>query len=390
MKDSTEVNMEHLSMKDLLDQYDSTDKVYVGDVVEGVVISSNPDEVMINLQYVADGILPKSEMPDGNPTDYRVGDKIKVFVVKLNDGQGNVLLSLTKAYEIIVWEEFQRLFELKKPFSVKVKEVVKGGVVAQFKGASVFIPASQVALHYVEDLKPYIGMTLEVVLTEYDAATKKVVASHKEILKEQEAAKKGDALSRISVGDQLTGTVVKLADYGAFVELGSVQGLIHVSQMSWKRVKHPSEVLSVGDAVKVQVLAVDRDKEKVSLKLSEIAQNPWTTLSERYQVNDIVTGTVTRIMNFGAFVEIEEGVEGLIHISELSEERVNKVTDIVKIGMEVEAVILEIDSEQQKLALSIKALSEFTEEDFELLEEQTPSNTTMSDLFGDKLKNLKF
>lgn len=385
-----EVHMEHLSMKDLLDQYDSTDKVYVGDVVEGVVISSNPDEVMINLQYVADGILPKSEMPDGNPTDYRVGDKIKVFVVKLNDGEGNVLLSLTKAYEIIVWEEFQRLFESKKTFLVKVKEVVKGGVVAQFKGASVFIPASQVALHYVEDLKPYIGMTLEVVLTEYDAATKKVVASHKEILKEQEAAKKGDAISRISVGDQLTGTVVKLADYGAFVELGSVQGLIHVSQMSWKRVKHPSEVLNVGDSVKVQVLAVDRDKEKVSLKLSEIAQNPWTTLSERYQVNDIVTGTVSRIMNFGAFVEIEEGVEGLIHISELSEDRVNKVTDIVKIGMEVEAVILEMDLEQQKIALSIKALSDFTEEDFELLEEQTPSNTTMSDLFGDKLKNLKF
>lgn len=383
--------MEKMSMGDLLDQYGTTEKLYTGDVVEGIVISSNADEVMVNINYMADGILPKTELPDGNPLDFSPGQAIKVYVLKSDDGEGNVLLSLKKAYEIIIWDEFQTLFDKHQSFNVKIKEAVKGGVVGVYQGASVFIPASQLSMGYVEDLGPFVGMTLPVMITEYDAAKKKVVASHKTILKDQLAVKKADQLSRIGAGDEFTGTVVRLADYGAFVDLGGIDGLIHVSQMSWKRVKHPSEVLKEGDVVKVVVLSVDRDKEKISLKLAEVKENPWDTITDRYAVDDIVTGRVTRLMNFGAFVEIEEGVEGLIHISELSEGHINKPSDAVSIGDEVNVMILDIDSAANRLSLSLKAAKEVEDSAVYDFEEEAPvQNTTLSDLFGDKLKNLKF
>lgn len=383
--------MEKQTMGDLLAQYDSTERLYSGDVVEGTVISSNQDEVMVNINYMADGILPKAELPDANPLSFQAGQKLKVFIVKLDDGDGNVLLSLTKAFDIIVWDEFQKMFDEKQSFAVKVKEVVKGGVIAHYKGASVFIPASQLAVSYVEDLSSFVGMTLDIALTEYDASKKKVVGSHKEILKKQLAVKKSDALARISPGDVMTGTVVRMADYGSFVDLGGVDGLIHVSQMSWRRVKHPSEVMNEGDVVDVIVLSVDREKEKISLKLAEVHENPWQTIRERYEIGDLVTGRVTKLMNFGAFVEIEEGIEGLIHISELAEQHVTRPSEIVAIGDEVSVVILDMDTDAQKMSLSLKAAAEMDEiisVDFEEGVQET--QTTLSDLFGDKLKNLKF
>ena len=383
--------MENQSMGDLLAQYGSTERLYTGDVVEGVVISSNSDEVMVNINYMADGIMPKSELLENNPLDFHEGDQVKVFILKLDDGDGNVLLSLKKAYELIIWDEFQTLYDTHKTFDVKVKEAVKGGVVAYFKGFPVFIPASQLSLAFVEDLTPYVGMTLEIELTEYNADKKKVVGSHKNLLKNKMAVKKADALSRLSSGDQLEGTVVRMADYGAFVNIGDMDGLIHISQMSWKHIKHPSEVLSVGDVVKVTVISVDRDKEKVSLKLSEIKENPWETLSDRYAIDDIVTGKVTRLMNFGAFVEIEDGVEGLVHISELAEQHVNRPQEIVQVGDAIEVMILDMNPESQKLSLSLKAVGALGEVTYDNYTEETPNTqTTMSDLFGDKLKNLKF
>lgn len=383
--------MEKQTMSELLAQYDSTERLYSGDIVAGTVISSNQDEVMVNINYMADGILPKSELPDGNPLAFEAGQTLKVYILKMDDGDGNVLLSLTKAYDVIVWDEFQKLYDDKQSFDVKVKEAVKGGVVAHYKGASVFIPASQLAVSYVEDLNSFIGMTLEVELSEYDASKKKVVASHKEILKKRMATKKVDALARISQGDVMTGTVVRLADYGAFVDLGSVDGLIHVSQMSWRRVKHPSEVMKEGDVVEVIVLSVDREKEKISLKLAEIHENPWHTIADHYQVGDLVRGRVTKLMNFGAFVEIEEGIEGLVHISELAEQHVTRASEIVSVGDEVDVVILDMDAATQKMSLSIKAAADMDVMETEGYDEaDQPTNTTLSDLFGDKLKKLKF
>ncbi len=380
--------MENQTMDEMLNQFGMTEKLYTGDIVEGTVISSNADEVMVNIRYMADGILPKAELPDGNPMDFREGDQIKVYVMKLDDGDGNVMLSLTKAYEVIIWDEFQELFNSGKSFKVKVKEAVKGGVVALYRGARVFIPASQLSLSYVSDLAVYVGNTLEVILTEYSSDNKKVVASHKTILQSQMAVKKADFISRISPDDKMTGTVVRIADYGAFVDLGGVDGLIHISQMSWRRVKHPSEVLKEGDVVEVIVLSVDRDKEKISLKLAQVQQNPWETITERYAVEDIVTGKVTKFMTFGVFVEIEEGVEGLIHISELSEEHVMRPQDIVQIGDEVEVMIIELDATANRMSLSMKAVASIDEADYEDYAQEDVQNTTLSDLFGDKLKNL--
>ncbi|MDH8677692.1 30S ribosomal protein S1 [Fusibacter bizertensis] len=383
--------MENQTMGELLNQYGTTERLYSGDVVEGTVISSNSDEVMVNINYMADGILPKAEIPDGNPIDFKEGQKIKVYILKLDDGDGNVLLSLKKAFEIIVWDEFQKLFDGQITFNIKVKEAVKGGVVGLYKGASVFIPASQLALSYIEDLSSYIGMTLEVELSEYQMATKKVVASHKNVLKRQLAAQKSDQLSRINVDDQLTGTVVRLADYGAFVDLGAIDGLIHVSQMSWRRVKNPSEILNVGDVVDVIVLKVEREKEKVSLKLAQVQENPWETISTRYAVGDVVKGKVTRLMNFGAFVEVEEGVEGLVHISELSENHVTRPNEVVQVGDEIEVMVLELDVDNHRMSLSLKAVTGMDLEDYEsLMPEEDSAPATLSDLFGDKLKNLKF
>ena len=234
-------------------------------------------------------------------------------------------------------------------------------------------------------------MTLEVVITEYQMDKKKVVASHKVVAKKALEGKKTDVISRISQGDALTGTVVRLADYGAFVDLGGVDGLIHISQMSWKRIKHPSEVLKDGDVVSVVVLSVDREKEKISLKLSEVQENPWDSIEANYQVGDLVHGKVTRLMNFGAFVELEEGIEGLVHISELADQHVNRPGEIVKIGDEVRAVILEIQADAQKLSLSIKQAADVDDTDYaSFAEEVEEGPATLSDLFGDKLKNLKF
>lgn len=383
--------MENQSMGDLLNQYGTTERLYTGDVVEGVVISSNNDEVMVNINYMADGILPKSEIPDGNPREFVEGQKIKVYILKLDDGDGNVLLSLKKAYEIIVWDEFQKMYDEHQSFNVKIKEAVKGGVVGNYNGTPVFIPASQLAITYVEDLSSYVGMTLEIELTEYQMATKKVVGSHKNILKKQLEVKKTDRLSRINAEDQITGTVVRLADYGAFVDLGGIDGLIHISQMSWRRVKHPSEILKVGDVVDVIVLKVEREKEKISLKLAKVQENPWETILTRFAVGDIVKGKVTRLMTFGAFVEIEEGVEGLVHISELAENHVTRPSEVVQIDEEIDTMILEIDAENHRMSLSLKAVTGMDLEDYErFMPEEEEAPTTLSDLFGDKLKNLKF
>lgn len=381
---------ENISMNDWLDKFDTTEKLSRGDVVEGVVISVNAEEIMVNINYMADGIVPKAEIPDENPLDYTVGQKVSVFVSKIDDGDGNVLLSLSRAEGLIVWDELQVLFQEEKTFELKIKEAVKGGVVGIYKTARIFIPASQLSLAYVSDLTAYVGTKLDVKLIELIADSKKAVASHKVIEQADAAAKRDDFLSRVSVNDRLTGTVTRLAQYGAFVDLGGVDGLIHVSQMSWRHVKHPSEIMNEGDVVDVIVINVDREAGKIGLKLATIIENPWESIYTRYAPNDIVPARITRITQFGAFAELEEGVEGLIHISELSEEHVAKASEVVQVGEEVEVLILDLDAENQKISLSLKAVEPLDEEIIDLIETDEESSTTMQDLFGDKLKNLKF
>ena len=380
---------ENVSMEAVVAEMDKVDTLRAGDVITGKVMSVNHDEVIVNLDYMADGILSKEEIEGGETSQFAEGDAITVYILKVNDGEGNVSLSLKRAEAQMVWEEFKALHDEGKVFSLKIKEAVKGGLVGLYKSARVFIPASQVALHFVEDLSAYAGSSLDVKLIEFDAEKKRVVASRRIIEEEERSKRKGDTLSKLSEGDKLTGKVVRLANYGAFVDLGDVDGLVHISQMSWKHVKHPSEIVKEGDVVDVEVLSVDRETEKIALKLANVQENPWKSILENYQINDIVAGKVKRTTSFGAFVEVEEGVEGLVHISEISEDHISNTSDVLSEGDDVEVMILNIDAEAQKMSLSIKAVTEADAVAYEPIEEEDVKVATLSDLFGDKLKNLK-
>jgi len=380
---------ENVSMEAAVAKMDKADTLRAGDVVTGKVMSVNHDEVIVNLDYMADGILTKEEIEGGETSQFAEGDAITVYVLKVNDGEGSVSLSLKRAEAEMVWQEFQTLLDEKTTFSLKIKEAVKGGLVGIYKSARVFIPASQVALHFVEDLSAYAGSSLDVKLIEFDPEKKRVVASRRVIEEKERSKRKEETLSKLSEGDKLTGKVVRLANYGAFVDLGDVDGLVHISQMSWKHVKHPSDIVKEGDVVDVEVLSVDRETEKISLKLANIQENPWKNILDHYQINDIVSGKVKRTTSFGAFVEVEEGVEGLVHISEISEEHIANTSDVLSEGDEVEVMVLNIDAEAQKMSLSIKAVKEADAVSYEPIEEETVSAPTLSDLFGDKLKNLK-
>ena len=378
------------TMEAAMAELDKVEPIQAGDIMKGVVLSVNSEEVIVNLNYMADGILPREEI-EGSIHDLNVGDEISVQILKLNDGQGNVSLSQKKAEAQLVWSEFETLFNSETTFLLKIKEIVKGGAVGLYKSARVFVPASQMSMHFTEDLSTYVGETLEVKIVEFDLDLKKVVASHRIVEEASHALKKADSIARISPKDKLRGTVVRLANYGAFVSLGEVDGLIHISQMSWRRVKHPSEIVKEGDVVEVEVLSVDRETEKISLKLANIETNPWEDIYAYYQVDDVVEGKVVRLKSFGAFVALKEGVEGLVHISELSTEHVSKVSDVVKEGQVVEVLILSIDESARKIALSMKAVQEMDEvEVFDETDTQDSTPATLSDLFGDKLKNLKF
>jgi small subunit ribosomal protein S1 len=379
------------TMAAALAEMDQLESLQTGDIVKGTVMSVNADEAIVNLNYMADGILPKEEIESGSTADLAVGDSLDVYIVKTNDGEGNVKLSLKKAEAQMVWAELQGLVDSNQSLNLTVKEAVKGGVVGVYKGARIFIPASQVALHFVEDLSAYAGTCFDVKIIELDTDKKRVVASRRAIEEVERAKRKADTLARLAPKDKLKGTVVRLANYGAFVDLGDVDGLVHVSQMSWRRVKHPSEIVKEGDVVEVEVISVDREKEKISLKLANVTQSPWANIAEHYQADDIVMGKVVRITSFGAFVELEEGVEGLIHISELSTEHVAKVNDVVNEGDEVEVMVLSVDPAKEIISLSMKEVALIDEtENYEIAEEEAPQAATLSDLFGDKLKNLKF
>lgn len=381
---------DNMSMADLLAQYEKVEDIRRGDVVDGKIIAKNNEEAIVNIGYMSDGLLPKAEVFEEEWETLEIGETLPCFIVKINENEGTVLLSSKRAQEIVVWDMLKALMQDKKKIEVRVKEAVKGGVVATYKSARLFIPASQLDLHYVEDLSAYVGQKLEVLVQEVDEEKKKAIASHKVILKQRQELARGNELARLKEGETLTGTVVRLADYGAFVNLGSVDGLIHISQLSWKRVKHPSEVVKEGDVVEVIVTQIDRDSERVGLKLAKIQENPWTNIHLNYAEDTIVSGTVTRLTKFGAFIELEEGIEGLCHISELSEQHISRVQEVVNVGDTVDVYILSIDAEQQQMALSIKAVTEEEGVDYDLSqlqdEEETP--TTLSDLFGDKLKNL--
>jgi small subunit ribosomal protein S1 len=389
-------DFEEVSMKDLMDNLDGGIKtIHSGDVVKGTVISVSQEAVFVNIGYMADGVISREEFSQDPmielKEEVKPGDELYVYIVEVNDGEGNVALSKLKAEEYKVWDEFEQSINEGTTLEVKINEAVKGGVTANVKGVRTFIPASQLSTRYVEDLKTFVGKTLTVKVIELDKDKKKVVLSRKEVEKAEEEVKKTEVWSVLKKGEMRTGVVTRLAKFGAFVDLGGIDGLIHVSDLSWKRVLDPSEVVSVGDTVEVYVIDFDKAKGRISLGLKEVASDPWNSIAANFKVNDIVEGRVVRTADFGAFVEIAEGVEGLVHISQVSDERVSKVSAVLNEGDKVKVKILDIDTRNHKLSLSIKEAK--NTQDREAIKDflgDKSEGMTLGDLLKDKFKNFKF
>ncbi|KZL92129.1 30S ribosomal protein S1 [Clostridium magnum] len=388
------LNNEINSMDEVMGNIETSMKsIKKGEIVKGKVITVTDEEAIVNIGYMSDGVLPKKEISDNieqNPRDVlKENDEIYVYILEMNDGEGNVVLSKKVADREKAWDELQELLKNNTIFSVVVKEAVKGGVVASIKGIRAFIPASQLSTKFVDNLNEFVGKTLDVKLIELDIEKQRVILSRKEVEKEQLQTKKEELLNSIKPGEKIKGVVSRLTKFGAFVDLGGLDGLIHISELSWKRVNDPSEVVSVGDAVEVYVLSVDREKNKVSLALKDVSGNPWGNVIKKYKVGDMVDGTVSKFLNFGVFVEIEPGVEGLVHISEISEERVTKIDSILSVGQKVKVKILDIDEKENRMSLSIKEAVEKPKVDFNKYSDKG-SEMTIGDLFKDKLKDFKF
>lgn len=351
-----EVNQEDFNFADALEE--SFVRIRPGEIIKGKVIGFNANEVYVDLGYKADGIIPLEEytdIPDFQiEKEVKVGDEIEVFVQQINDGEGNVRLSKKQVDINKAWEDVEKAYNDKTPLKAVVVEVVNGGVVASYRGVRIFVPGSQLSDRYVKDLKDFLKRTIEVRLIDFNQKRRKLVGSARVILEERKEKASKEIWETIEVGKTYNGVVKSLTDFGAFVDIGGVDGLIHVSELSWSRVNHPSEVLKVGDTVEVHVLEFDKDKKKISLGYRKEEDNPWVKVGQMYKEGVIVTVKVLRMTPFGAFVEVIEGVDGLVHISQISNKRITKVEDVLEVGMKVDAKIIEMDLENKKINLSIK------------------------------------
>ena len=326
-----------------------------GQIVTGQVVQISDDEVCVNVGYKADGLIKKSDL---SSTDVKIGDEIEVEVVKVNDGEGNVLLSQKNIINRKAWEDICAKEEAGEFVEGIGKEAVKGGLLADVEGVRTFIPASQLSLRYVEKIDEFVGQPMKLKIIEIDKAKKRIVASRKAVLMAEEAEKKKHIWETLEVGSIVKGTVRRLADFGAFVDIGGVDGLVHVTDLSWGRVKHPSDVVSVGQEIDVKILNVDPERERISLSYKQTQPRPWTVAADKYPVGSVVEGKVVRITTFGAFVELEPGLDGLVHISQCALTRIAKVEDVVNVGDIVRVKVLDVNTEAKRISLSIREVLE--------------------------------
>ncbi len=314
---------------------------------------------------------------------FKEGDDIQAKVIKTDDGDGVILLSKKKLEANEHWNEINEAYENGQHIKVKVVRAVNGGVIAAYKEVTGFIPMSQLSDKYVENADEFIGQEMEVKVTRVDQRRNRAVFSHKAVLAE-EKQKKIDAIwDSLHVDDIVEGTVMRFTDYGAFVDLGGIDGLLHISEISWGKLKHPKEVLQIGDKVKVMILSMNREKGKISLGLKQTTPEPWSVINENYQVGEVVKGKVVQIKEYGAFVELEPGLDGLVHISEVANKRVGNIADELEIGQVVDAKILEIDTDRKRISLSLKQVdkAEDSEEEYEESYEvdEEPADVTEED-----------
>lgn len=342
--------------------------VRVGKVVKGQVIQVGENDVIVNIGYKADGIIPRDELsndPTLKPSDIvKEGEEIEVFVKKIDEKEGSVLLSKKKVDIEKAWKVLKEKHQTGEPLNVKVLEEVKGGLIAIAEGIRGFIPASHIDIGYVEVLQDFVGQELPMKVIEFNRSKGKVIFSRKALLEEQKEKKKKEILENLKAGDRIEGEVKRITDFGAFVDVGGIDGLVHISEMSWSRIDHPSEVLETGQRVEVEVLGVEPENERISLSLKKTKPHPWDNIQERYKAGDIVTGKVVRLVDFGAFVELEPGVEGLVHVSQIAYTHVEKPQDVLEEGQMVEVKVLDVKPDERRISLSIKETTEKPRREF--------------------------
>ena len=328
-----------------------------GDVVNGKVVRIDRDEVLLDIGYKSEGVIPSSELSirkSVNPADeVDLGEEVEALVVTKEDSEGRLILSKKRARFEKAWRKIEAASESGEPIEGKVIEVVKGGLIIDL-GIRGFLPASLVDIRRVHDLDEFLGQTLESKVIELNRNRNNVVLSRREVLEEERKEVRNKILDRLDKGEIVEGKISNIVDFGAFVDLEGIDGLIHISELSWSHVTHPSEVVSIGDTVRVKVLDIDYDRQRISLGLKQTQEDPWQRVVSTYRPGDVLEGVVTKVVEFGAFVEILDGVEGLVHISELADHHVENPKDVVEVGTRLNVKILEIDEERRRLSLSVK------------------------------------
>lgn len=358
MKKQNNISQEDM---DLYEQYSNdTSSIYVGGILEGEVFKVSEKEAYLTIGAKTEAVLPKEEYSK-DPSisllaEVKVGDILKAKVINRKNTDGLVVLSRTEILREANQQELKAAFESGEAIKVDIKEEVKGGLVAVFKGERIFIPASHIELSRVNNLGEYIGTSVLVKVIEFakDRGRLKIVGSRRDLLSKESEAKKEETWNSLEVGSVVDGIVRRITNFGAFVEVGGIDGLLHSSEMSWNKVNSPSKLFKVGETIKVKILEADKENNKLALSVKSLSENPWENIESKYPVGNIVAGKVVRFAPFGAFVQLEDGVDGLVHISQISRERVEKVENALKIGEIVKAVITQVDAENKKIGLSIK------------------------------------
>ena len=348
--------MSELSFEQMLE--DSVKTIRNGEIVQGTVIDVKDDEIILNIGYKADGIITKNEYSNDASlvlTDaVHVGDTMEAKVLKVNDGEGQVTLTYKRLAAEKGNKRLEEAFENQEVLKAPVTQILGGGLSVVVDEARVFIPASLVSDTYEKDLSKFKDQEIEFVITEFDPRKRRIIGNRKTLLLAKKAELQKELFAKIKVGDVIEGTVKNVTDFGAFIDLGGVDGLLHISEMSWGRTENPKKVYKIGDSVKCFIKEINGDKIALSVKYPDL--NPWNNAAEKYAVGNVVKGTVARMTDFGAFVQLEDGIDALLHVSQISRDRIEKPSDALSIGQEIEAKVVDLNEADKKISLSIKAL----------------------------------
>lgn len=348
--------MSELTFEQMLEE--SLKTIHTGEVVEGTVIDVKPEEIVLNIGYKSDGILTRNEYTNEPNVDLttvvKPGDTMEVKVLKVNDGEGQVLLTYKRLAADRGNKRIEEAYNNKEVLTAKVAQVLEGGLSVVVEEVRIFIPASLVSDSYEKDLNKYAGQEIQFVISEYNPKRRRYIGDRKQLLLAEKAEMQKKLFERIKEGDTVEGIVKNVTDFGAFIDLGGADGLLHISEMSWGRVENPKKVFKVGDKLKVLIKEISGTKVALSLKFEDA--NPWKDAAEKYAAGNVVTGKVARMTDFGAFIELESGIDALLHVSQISKEHIDKPSDVLKVGEEVTAKVVDFNEADKKISLSIKAM----------------------------------